>query len=110
MGCALGVQYHLSSYRMAGQNRPLLAGRSGRVHASGNTIEERAEAYRTYMSSGLDRSEETMIDTAVRRLRLTGSVSSSRKYIGSMACWASTGARAGRASTARARSAERLTK
>ena len=40
----------------------------------GNTIEERAEAYRTYMSIGLDRSEETMIDTAVRRCRLTGSV------------------------------------
>ena len=40
----------------------------------GSSIQERAEAYRTYMSNGLDRSEETMIDTAVQRCRLTGSI------------------------------------
>jgi len=40
----------------------------------GGTLEERAEAYRMYMSSGLDTNDERAIEAAVKQCKLIGSV------------------------------------
>jgi len=67
--------YHLSSYRMRlGKTDHYWLKDPEEYARLGSSIQERAEAYRTYMSNGLDRSEEAMIDTAVQRCRLTGSI------------------------------------
>lgn len=67
--------YHRSSYRMRlGKTGQYWLDDPEEYARLGDTIQERAEAYRVYMSNGLDRSEELMIDTAVQRCRLTGSI------------------------------------
>ncbi|HIK73311.1 MAG TPA: hypothetical protein EYG00_01190 [Alcanivorax sp.] len=68
-------QYHLSSYRMRlGKTDQYWLDDPDEYARLGSTIRERAEAYRAYMGSDPDHSEEAMIDTAVRRCRLTGSI------------------------------------
>lgn len=67
--------YHRSSYRMRlGKTDQYWLDDPEEYARLGDTIEERAEAYRVYMSNGTDRSEEQMIGTAVKRCRLTGSL------------------------------------
>jgi putative transposase len=67
--------YHRSSYRMRlGKTGHYWLDDPEEYARLGGTIQERAEAYRVYMSNGLDRNEEKMIDTAVKRCKLTGSI------------------------------------
>ena len=67
--------YHRSSYRMRlGMTEQYWLDDPEEYARLGDSIEDRAEAYRTYISNGLDRGEETMIDTAVKRCKLTGSI------------------------------------
>ena len=66
--------YHRSSYRMRlGKTHQYWLEDPEEYTRLGGSIEDRAEAYRMYMSNGLDPHEEKMIDTAVKRCRLTGS-------------------------------------
>ncbi|MBG14564.1 MAG: hypothetical protein CL553_15900 [Alcanivorax sp.] len=67
--------YHRSSYRMRlGKTDQYWLDDPEEYARLGDTIQERAEAYRVYMSNGLDQNEEKMIDTAVKRCKLTGSI------------------------------------
>ena len=67
--------YHRSSYRMRlGKTDQYWLDDPEEYARLGDTIQERAEAYRVYMSNGLDAKEEKMIDTAVKRCKLTGSI------------------------------------
>ena len=67
--------YHRSSYRMRlGKTHQYWLDDPEEYARLGGSIEDRAEAYRMYMSSGLDPEEEAVIDTAVKRCKLTGSV------------------------------------
>ena len=67
--------YHRSSYRMRlGKTHQYWLDDPEEYARLGGSIEDRAEAYRMYMSQGLDPEEEAMIDTAVKRCKLTGSV------------------------------------
>ena len=67
--------YHRSSYRMRlGKTGQYWLDDPEEYARLGSSIEERAEAYRMYMRNGLDAKEEKMIDTAVKRCKLTGSI------------------------------------
>lgn len=67
--------YHRSSYRMRlGKTDQYWLDDPDEYARLGDSVEERAEAYRMYISNGLDADEQKMIDTAVRRCRLTGSI------------------------------------
>lgn len=67
--------YHLSSYRMRlGKTGHYWLDDPEEYTRLGDTPVERADAYRMYVHSGLNRSEAAMIDTAVKRCRLTGSL------------------------------------
>jgi len=67
--------YHRSSYRMRlGKTSQYWLDDPDEYARLGDTIKERAEAYRVYMSNGLDDNEQKMIATAVNRCRLTGSI------------------------------------
>ncbi len=67
--------YHRSSYRMRlGKTHQYWLDDPEEYARLGGSIEERAEAYRMYMSTGLDANEEKMIDTAIKHCKLTGSL------------------------------------
>ncbi len=67
--------YHRSSYRMRlGKTNQYWLDDPDEYARLGDTIKERAEAYRVYISNGLDDNEQKMIATAVNRCRLTGSI------------------------------------
>jgi len=67
--------YRRSSYRMRlGKTGHYWLDDPEEYARLGETIKERAEAYRLYMSNGLDTSEEQMIGTAVKSCKLIGSI------------------------------------
>ncbi len=67
--------YHRSSYRTRlGKADHYWLADPDEYARLGETIQERAEAYRVYISNGLDPKDQRMIDTAVRRCKLTGSI------------------------------------
>lgn len=67
--------YHRSSYRTRlGKTDRYWLDDPEEYARLGDTIQERAEAYRVYMSNGLDPKEQMMIGTAVQRCKLTGSI------------------------------------
>lgn len=67
--------YRRSSYRMRlGKTDHYWLDDPEEYARLGQTVLERAEAYRLYMSNGLDTDEEEMIGTAVKRCKLIGSI------------------------------------
>ena len=67
--------YHRSSYRARlGKTDHYWLDDPEEYARLGGTIQERAEAYRMYMSSGLDANEEQIIGSAVKRCKLIGSI------------------------------------
>ncbi|MFP1679121.1 transposase [Alloalcanivorax sp. C16-2] len=67
--------YRYSSYRMRlGKTERYSLSDPEIYQRLGRDIEERAEAYRTYVSNGLSAEEEKAIANAVKRCRLIGSV------------------------------------
>lgn len=80
--CRSAYQYQRSSYRMRLGSGILYWIEDPEEYLElGHTLEERARAYREYMKMGQGAAEIKMIDTAVMRGRLTGSLRFTRKVL-----------------------------